>query len=207
MSTETTEQKKQKEAEERELAERRKALGLSADAPIELIEAAEDKLEKGDEEADKKEAAVLDFLLGPTTALEYDVRTWIDTPKGRGPLHFHLKQLPDTRIEEIEEECSSMEGMRRVTDRKRLNAMLVAEATEFLVDASGRKVEVGSAEFRGPIPSASEAFLGRFRYQPGILPMVADEVRAAAGLTPDRVEEGKQVASGEETMAIAVKNS
>lgn len=187
----------------------RRELDLPLDAPDELVEAAQGHVARKDEpEGDKQDIAVLDFLLGPTTPLEYDVDTFIDTPEGRGKLTFHLKQLDDKKIDDLEKEHSTGEGPFRVVDRPSLNAALVAEATMFFQDPTGKVVVPGSKEFRGPIPSAADALRGRFKFQPGVISMVAEEVRAAAGMTNDRVGAARlSKVSGEQVIANAVGNS
>ena len=212
-TTQTKQQDKPQPGSDEDLAQRRKELGLAADAPIELIEAAEAKIEKDDPEGDAKEAKVLDFLLGPTKALEFDVETWVDTDAGREKLVFHIVQLDDTKLDELEKEHTTIEGFARTVDRLQLNAAIAAEATLYLEDSKGRQVDPKSKEFRGPIPDTADAMRGRFRFQPGILTGIAEEVRGAAGLLSNRVGEAQQApgkepsANGDETIATAVGNS
>jgi hypothetical protein len=190
--------------------QRRRDLGLPLDAPEELVAAAEgDTPARDDETGDEKEATVLDFLLGPTVPLEFDVDTFIDTPSGREKLVFHIKQIDDTRIDELEKDHSEGEGPFRRVNRIMLNAAKVAEATVYLEDADGRRIDPGAPEFRGPIPDRADAFRGRFKFQPGILSMVASEIDAAAGMTNDRVGTARRAPTGtaEKSIATAVKNS
>lgn len=208
MSESTTKQNPQDpEAEQKAAADRRREFGLPADAPEELLEAAEaDVLDKGDPEGGEKEAKVLDFLLGPTTAIEYDVETLVDTPTGREAVTFHLKQIPDDLIYKLEDEHTDGIGPFATIDRPRLNAAKVAAAAIYIKDASGRKVELASNEFRGVIPDTAEALRGRFRFQPGIISMLAQEVDAIAGMSNDRVGRATRSVQ-EQTIAKAVGNS
>lgn len=200
-----------------EQVEERKRLGLAPDAPEELVLAARsEQPDKDDPEAAKKEATVLDWLLGPTEPLEFDCVAHVDTKDGRQKLVFHFKQLDDTRLDELEKEHSEQTLMGRNVDRLMLNAAIVAEATLYLEDADGKQVDPKSAEFRGPIGSVVDPMRTRFKFQPGILGAVAEEIRGAAGLAMDRVEgaeraqgklPGEPRQSGEHSIATAVGNS
>lgn len=216
MSTTSRDQNLQRTAEEEAQAAldaRAEKIGLPAGTPEEVVEAAElDKLaETGDESADRAEATVLTWLLGPTEALEFDVDAWMDTPTGRQKLTFHFRQLSDTRITELEAEHRQGEGPFAEVDRIMLNAAKVAEATVYLQDADGRKVEIDGQEFRGPIPSSADAMRGRFKFQPGILSMVASEIDGAAGMRNDRVGAAKRstekTPSAESTIASTIGKS
>lgn len=189
--------------------QRREDLGLSPDAPDGLVEAAEDNIDESSaERAAHKEAQVLNFLLGPTVALEYDCEAQIDTPEGREPLTFHFRQLDDTRLNEIESEHATGEGPFRTVDRVAMNAAKVADATIYLEDKDGRQVDIGSKEFRGRVPDRGAAMRARFKFQPGILAQVAQEIDVAAGLTPDRVKRAERsTVSAAQSMANAVGNS
>lgn len=198
------------EAEEAlDATERRRDLGLPEDAPEEVVEAAEAKIaDREDPDGDEQEATVLNFLLGPTVALEFDVDALIDTPTGREELTFHFKQLDDTRIKELEDEWTEGEGPFGRVNRLMLNAAKVAEATLYLADKDGRKVEINSSEFRGPIPNPIDAVRGRFKFQPGILSSVAQEIDAAAGMMNNRVGQARRAAPAtDKTIATAVGNS
>jgi hypothetical protein len=205
-------EKKSAEEQQAELDAKGAAYGLPPGSPEEMVEAAEltaegsDLAAPGDESGDQAEATILNFLLGPTEPLEFDVDTWIDTPTGRQKLVFHIRQLADTRIEELEEECRIGEPPLSRIDRPRLNAAKVAEATVYIADADGRKVTLNSTEFRGPVPELGAALRGRFRFQPGILAMVAAEVDGVAGMREDRVG-GARRASAEATITSTVGKS
>lgn len=196
-----------------EQIEARRGLGLSPDAPDEMVRAAEGNVaEAGDEQGNIEEASVLDWVLGPTEPLEFDCRTWIDTEKGRQLLIFHLIQIDDTAIERLEKEHSEVTLMGRTVDRPMLNAAKVAEATLYLEDADGKQTDPHARDFRGPVPSLADAYRGRFKFQPGILGMVAQEIDAMAGMTGDRVEgakraPGKKAASPQDqSIAAAMGN-
>lgn len=190
----STTQEGDKSSEQHELDARAKKVGLPPGTPEAAVEAAEldEVAESGDKAADEAEATVLNWLLGPTEALEFDVETQIDTDDGRQPLTFHLRQLADTEIEKIEEANRTGEGPFAEMDMPEFNAELIAAAGIYLKDKDGRKVALDSTEFRGPVPSTAGALRGRFRYQPGILSMVASEIKSMAGLRNDRVGEAKR---------------
>jgi hypothetical protein len=196
--------------DERAHNERARVSGLSEDAPEELLDAAEGEVaDKTDRIGDEEEATVLDFLLGPTTPLEYDVDAMIDTPKGLQKLTLHFRQVDDTRMVALEDEWTEGIGPFAKVDRLMLNAAKVAEAGIYVVDTKGRKVELASHEWRGPIPSVADAVRGRFKFQPGILSSWAAEIDATAGMTNNRVGEARRAApvSAEETITSAVGNS
>lgn len=201
----------------KEQKEERARLGLAPDAPEELVLAARNEQPgKDDPEAAKKEATVLDWLLGPTEPLEFDCVTHVDTKDGRQDLTFHFRQVDDTKLDALEKEHSEQTLMGREVDRLQLNAAIVAEATLYFEDADGKQVDPKSKEFRGPIGSIAEPMRARFKFQPGILGSVAEEVRMAAGLSTDRVEgaeraqgklPGEPRQTGEHSITSAVGNS
>lgn len=200
-----------------EQVEERKRLGLAPDAPEELVLAARSEQPgKDDPEASKKEATVLDWLLGPTAPLAFDCVAHVDTPDGRQDLTFHFLQVDDKRLDELEKEHSEQTLMGRNVDRLMLNAAIVAEATVYFEDADGKRVDPKSPEFRGPIGSVADPMRARFKFQPGILGAVAEEIRGAAGLAMDRVEgaeraqgklPGEPRQSGDHSITTAVGNS
>lgn len=198
-----------------EQVEERTRLGLAPDAPEALVTAARDELEKEDPAAAKKEATVLDWLLGPTVALEFNCVAHVDTKDGRQDLTFHFRQVDDTRLDELEKEHSTQTLMGREVDRLMLNAAICAEATIYFEDKDGNQVDPKSDQFRGPVPMA-DAMRTRFKFQPGILGSVAEEIRMAAGLSTDRVEgaeraqgklPGEPRQTGEQSITSAVGNS
>lgn len=197
---------------EKDVKQARVDAGVSPDAPDELLEAADGLVPAADDEQGAEaESTVLNWLLGPTEALEYDVEAFLDTPTGRQKLVFHIKQLPDSRISELEKEHTEGEGPFGTVDRAQLNAAKVAEATVYIEDRDGRQVDLGSKEFRGQVPAAVDAVRGRFRFQPGIIQQVAQEVDVIAGMTTDRVNKAKRAAAKQksqaQTITAAVGNS
>lgn len=203
------------ETEEQREERRRIELGLPRDAPEQLVRAAEDDLDddgtaEGKAEANQDEVAVLDFLLGPTKALEYDLDAIIDTDKGPGVLTFHFRQIRDKRIEELEAEHTTGEGAFAQIDRVSLNAAKVAEAVLYLKDRTGHKTKLVDEEFLGQgIGDPFDAVKARFQYQPGIIDRVAAEIDAAAGMSNGRVGFAKiaKSPSTEEGLSSAVGNS
>jgi len=172
---------------------RRVTLGLPKDAPEALVEAAEGRLqgdgtEQGEIEANQKEVAVLDFILGATKALEYDVDALVDTPDGPGVLVFHFRQLRDTEIEAMEKEHMTGEGPMAQVDRASLNAKKVARAVTYMKDGTGKVIPIADPTFMGQgIGDPYDAVKARFQYQPGVITGVAQEIDAAAGMVNNRV--------------------
>lgn len=179
----------------------RAALGLPEDAPQSVVDAARGRVPDKGPEGDEVEAGALNWLLGPAPPLEYDIKTMIDTPAGTEPLTFHIRQLDDTEIQKLEQEHTTGSGPFATLDRPMLNAAKAAKATLYMVDATGKRTEPSSAEFRGPVPAPEDAMRLRFKKQPGILISVAQEIDRVAGFSPERV------GVAEKAMSTAVGNS
>ena len=161
-------------------------------APEALQDAAEGNL-PNDEEGAEQEIAVLDFLCGDQEPLPFTVEAKIDTPKGRGTMVFHMRQLDASRIEGLEKKHTSKED--GLLDRQSLNADLLAHSCRYMTDASGQKIDPESPEFVRHSIAARYAFLRAFSLQPGILGLVADEIRKMAAMDMGRVSEAERVMS------------
>lgn len=155
---------------------------LPPDAPTAVVDGANGREPEASDERD-----ALDWFLGATVALEYDVPVKYETPGGMTTLTFHLKQLDGDRIEEVDVENRSGDGPFGRLDTLSFNAQLVAEATVYIQSESGRKVEPMASEFLGGIPSPVLAMKLRFKKQPYLLEHLADRIREKAGFSPDRV--------------------
>lgn len=175
------------------------ASGLPEGAPESLADAA-----RGEEIDGKDEYQALDFVLGPTTPLEFDIDAKVETPKGLRKLTFHVRQLENVASIEAEYRKDTGDPFAAV-DLEGLNAAIVARATLYIQDASGRKIKPTDAAFLGEgdevIPDPDIAMKVRFKYQPGILSGIAREVRQVGGWGGDRVE------SAERSIREAVGNS
>lgn len=134
-----------------------------------------------------EERSALDWLLGATVAMEYDVTVQYDTPDGLKPLIFHFRQLDGARIDEIDAEHRRGDGPFAKLDVQAFNAALVAEATVFFTDPSGKRTDPRSEEFRGGVPSPALAVQARFKKQSGLLEGVAGAIREASAYGPDRI--------------------
>lgn len=150
------------------------AAALSAAASGEKIDGAAEK-------------SALDYLLGPTVALEYDVKVDYETEQGTMPLTFRFKQLDPSTFERIDTENRKGDGPFAKLDVSGFNVDLVTEATLFIMDASGRQVDIRSQDFLGGIPSPAMAMSIRFKNQGGLLDGIVDEVRRVSGYSADRV--------------------
>lgn len=162
--------------------EQHRAAALPADAPQTVRDAA---LGKELDPAD--ESGALDWFLGATTRLEYDVTVQWETPKGMKPLVFHLRQVDGDRLQELDEENRTGDGPFAKLDTMGFNASVAAEACMYLTDDSGVRVAVNESRFLGGAPSPVIAMRGRFKTQPGILETLAERIRSKAGYSPDRV--------------------
>jgi hypothetical protein len=170
------------------------AADLPPDAPEPVRDAARGKEPKttGDE------IAAIEFLLGPQQTTVWDCDVLYETPKGTATLKWRVESMRGEDIEKHERECLDMvDGVQRMNER-RLSAELVAAATVFVKDMTGRQTKPTDEDFRrtpsGDInPSAADALRGRFERQEGILYYLAQEIRRISGWSPDRVGNAQRV--------------
>jgi hypothetical protein len=184
--------------------------------PAGILAGAPDGLEGAAKDADgvgpKEESEALDFLLGATQALRYDVPVTYDTPKGSKKLCFVIEQIDGKRIIELEKEYRNGTGPFAEVDDIGLNAAIVYEAAIKIVEGSSSDdekapaIEVASEQFRGGIPSGPDAMQIRFKYQPGLLDGIAGEIRRVSGYATDRVGQAER-AGARATISNAVENS
>lgn len=177
---------KQAEVGPASLSERKDpAAGLPDGAPKGLEEAA-----RGHEVDGKAESEALNFLLGATTPLLYDVPVKFDTPAGQKELVIVVQQLDGDRILALEKENRKGDGPFAELDDIACNAALVAEACVAIVDkASDEEVDPKSDRFVGGAPGGvAMAMKVRFKYQSGLLDGVAGQIRSVSGYNPTRVE-------------------
>lgn len=160
---------------------------LPGGAPDGLKDAARGHADEVDAE---QESEALNFLLGRTQPLLYDVPVKYDTPHGQKQLVFVVKQLDGERILEIEKENRKGDGPFAELDDVMANAQMVAEACVAIVDKrTGAEVVPDSEEFIGGAPGgATMAMRVRFKYQSGILDGVSGQIRSVSGYNPSRVE-------------------
>lgn len=156
--------------------------------PPEVVKAAEGGTLSAREEMD-----ALDFLLGATKPLEFDVPVLYDTPAGRKTLRFRIRQLDGATIEAVDVANRKGDGPFAKLDVQTFNAELVTEATRYIQSESGRQVEVRSQEFLGGVPSPPLAMALRFKYQPGILDGLAEKIREVSAYSPDRIGTAQRV--------------
>lgn len=183
--------------------------GILADAPDALERAAGADAEDVDA---KEEGEALDFLLGATQALRFDVPVTLDTPKGPKKLVFVIEQIDGKKIIDLEKQYRNGTGPFAEVDDIGLNAAIVSEATKEIRDAVDEGatpkpgVDPSSEKFRGGIPSAADAMQIRFKFQPGLLDGVAGEIRRVSGYATDRVGQAER-ANARATITNAVGNS
>lgn len=153
-------------------------------------------------EADERESEALDFLLGPTKALEFRVPVRYDTPNGERKLVFHCRQVDGDVIRRAEDDNREGTGPFAPINQEARDAAIVAAACESIEDeGSGERIEVRSERFVGALHDPVLAMAARFKFQPGILTGVAAQVQVMAGYANDRVE------SAQRGMVSAAKNS
>ncbi|MGH2939443.1 MAG: hypothetical protein ACRDPE_15150 [Solirubrobacterales bacterium] len=161
------------------------ASGLPEGAPESLADAA-----RGREINAAGESEALDFLLGRTQPLLFDVPVKFDTDKGQKKLTLVVRQLDGARILAIEKENRKGDGPFAELDDVACNAAMVAEACVAIVDeTAGVEVDPQTDRFVGGAPGGVPmAFQVRFKYQSGLLDGVTAQIRSVSGYNPSRVE-------------------
>lgn len=152
----------------------------------------------GDDLSQEDERSALDWLLGDKPPNEYDITVQYDTPKGRVPVTFVVRQPDGRKIDAAEQQHRN--DVTGKFDQIGADVAVVYLATLYITDGSGREISLSSDEFRtvtrrGPdgemqtmkIASPIDALLARFADQVGLLSGVAREIRKAAGYEPDRI--------------------
>lgn len=147
----------------------------------------------GEKVKGKDERSALDWLLGATTALEYEVTVQYDTPAGTRPLTFRLRQVDASTFDRIDKANRLGDGPFAKLDVATFNAELLSEATVSIKDGSGRTVDPRGQEWLGGAPSPALAMALRFKYQPGLLDALVEEVRKISAYSPDRVGTAQRV--------------
>jgi hypothetical protein len=158
------------------------AEALPAGSPEGLKKAA-----RGGKASTVEEAGALDFLLGPTTALQFEVPVQLDTDKGRKELTFVIQQMDGDRIIKLEDDHREGSGPFAELDDVGFNAALVAEGTVVIRDTTGRETAPDEAEFIGGAVTPADAMKARFKKQSGLLAGLAGEIRRVSGYEPKRV--------------------
>jgi hypothetical protein len=135
----------------------------------------------------------LEWLLGKSAPVPFKVPVDYETPQGRVKLVFHMHQLDAKRLDQIDAENRAGDGPFAKLDTLAFNAAVAVEATDKIVSSSGREVSPRSEEFRGGLPSPELAMQLRFKFQPGLLEGLAEQVRQMAGMSSDRVGTAQRV--------------
>lgn len=177
-----SEQGQEQGLEQPQTAEQARVAALPADAPPEVRKAAAGKTLDVEEEQ-----GALDWFLGPTRRLEYDVTVQWETPRGMRPLTFHMHQVDGDRLQEIDEANRQGDGPFSKLDTQGFNAEAVVEACMYFTDQTGRKVKPTEEAFTGGMPNPVLAMRTRFKTQPGILEHLAERIREKAAFSADRV--------------------
>lgn len=162
--------------------------GLPPDAPQSARDAADRKMTVESDPEGEAEKGALDWILGGATIRPGRfVPVQYETPDGMRKLVFRILALDPSRITELENQHRKGAGPFADIDELPFNAALVAEATEYITDVSGRKIDLTSQEFRGDKPSPALALQQKFAFQGGLLDGVAGQVRRISGYDPQRV--------------------
>jgi hypothetical protein len=162
------------------------ASGLPDGAPDALLAAARDEEVNG-----KGESEALDFLLGRTQPLLFDVPVKYDTPTGQKKIVFVVRQVDGERLLELEKEHRKGDGPFAELNDVAFNAAVVSEACVVIEDPSveGAEIDPKTEQFIGNAPGGpAMAMQLRFKYQAGLLDGVAGQIRSVSGYNPTRVE-------------------
>lgn len=164
------------------------SVGTTQDAgSTQLGNAAAERVRAGREITAREEMSALDFLLGETIALEYDVTVQLETPGGLRPLTVHFRQLDPSRFDAHDTANRKGDGPFAKLDVAAFSAAVCAEAIVYLEEGE-RRVNLRDGDFRGGHPGgAQHALSTRFRFQGGLLEGIAEEVKRVSGYGPDRV--------------------
>lgn len=179
---ETAVEQQQEQEEHPQTAEEARVAALPADAPPQVKKAA-----AGQTLDVEEEEGALDWFLGPTQRLEYDVTVQWETPKGFRPLTFHMRQVDGDKLQEIDESNRQGDGPFSKLDTQGFNAEAVVEACVYFSDVTGRKIKPTDEAFTGGMPNPVLAMRTRFKTQPGILEHLAERIREKAAFSADRV--------------------
>lgn len=146
-----------------------------------------------------EEKSALDWLLGDPKPIIYNVPVQYETPAGMVPMTFVLRQIDARKIDAIEQKhVNQATGVLNQFDA---NVELIAEATLFITDPSGKQMKLDSEEFRRAkrrdpttgeivpfvLASGTLALERKFRMQLGLLNGVGVQIRRVAGFDTERV--------------------
>lgn len=162
--------------------------GLPPDAPDAIIAAA-----NGGSVTAGEERGALDWLLGKTQRLQYTIPVDYETPGGMMKLQVRIQQMDDRRLNELDSENRDGDGPFAKLDTTGFNVAVCAEAMLWVEDEGGRRVEVASPEWIGAAPTPLIAMEARFKYQPGILAGIVEEVKRTSGYSTNRVGSAQRV--------------
>lgn len=155
-----------------------------------------------DEQLAEDEKGALDWLLSAEKPPPWEIEVQSLTPEGFKPLLFIVEPQDGRKIVEIEDRNTSGQGPMRKLDEIANNAELVAAATLYLEDpATGKKIDPGSPDFRGPLPSKANAIERRFARQAGLLMGVAGQIRSISGYNSDHVGKARHRAVSDELVS------
>lgn len=158
-------------------------------APESLQDAANGKAVDAQGESD-----ALEFLLGATFRPQYNCRVEFETPAGMRSLTFRLWALDDRELQRIDAaHRKDADSPFAKIDSTGFNAEVVSKATRWIQDGSGRKVEPDSREFVGEAIDPVLAMEVRFKYQPGLLEGLAEEIRKLSAYSRDRIGTASRV--------------
>lgn len=160
---------------------------LPEDAPEAAKKAADGELTAESDPNGDAEKTALDWILGATMRPGRYVPVEVETPNGMRKLVFRILALDPNKIIQLENEHRKGEGPFAELDEMKFNAALVAEATEYVTDSSGREMRLSSEEFRAGLPSAAIALERKFTFQGGLLDGVVARIRQISGYDPQRV--------------------
>lgn len=142
----------------------------------------------------EQERGALEYLLGPTVPLVYDVTVKYETVVGILPLVVRFRQQDPMTLQQHDDDNRDKSGPFGKLDQIGFNAAVCAGAIMSMRDSTGRTVPLDSEEFRGGMPGGTQlALTTRFKFQGGLLEFVAEEIKRVSGYAADRVGTAQRV--------------
>jgi hypothetical protein len=161
---------------------------MPAGAPDALSE-----LALGRDVSAEEERGALSFLLGKTRRLQYTLPVQYDTEEGMKTLRVRIQQCDDRKLNELDAAARDGDGPFAKLDTTQFNASVCAEGMVYVEDETGRRVMCDSEEWIGGAPNPVIAMEVRFKFEPGLLEGIAEEIRRVSGYAPNRVGSAQRV--------------
>lgn len=153
---------------------------------------------QGAELTDGEERSALDWMLGGPVNMEHVIPADYETPAGMLKVKFVTRMLDSRVLDEIQQR--HVNDTTGKLDKLSVDVEIVARATKYLTDPTGRQVPLDSEEYltvrrknsRGEeesvkLASPHDALEYHWKGQEGVLSGVSDQITKTAGYSLDRV--------------------